>query len=631
VILCLLSGTMHFNLNAQKPVVAIFAWDEKAKESSDPADIRIVQVGEPDPGLTVKIKTSGTADAGFDYVCLKETWKINKMLQLKVFPIDDGMEEGDETVTVSISESPDYTIEKNHGSATITIQDGSLPDVEFETPSANGKEAKEDVEIKIVLSKAYKHEIELDYTIQGVPAEQGKDFHSGPTRLVIPAGNKEAYINLKIIDDNEREGDETVVIRLQKARNANIETNHAHYYTIEDDDGALSESVVYDRLFGALLGFRAGCSMGAVTEYNWPQQNSKDVFGLLDEFKPFVHYEDAWPHPAGSTEDGGERHKLICTAIMEKQDRIDAHDMIKVWLRDCEIENMRHMTQPYDKYLLLYAKWGIGPEEMPLTKYGSPPDLGEHIHLTARTFQAIPCINAGDPEHAIKDMNDLGRLYYANPEDDAFAWGAVYNAAMALAMLPDATVESVIEGALEYATPEIEREIRYALAITDKYDDPMNRDMWQELTDMYMKPESKYYAFSRIEKYPNSSIYENVSYAFALFKATNANVKQSVIIAVNRGYDTDCTAASAGALCGALSGTSTIPEDWIETLDAGIARNPYTNAHFTNKATADGLFLALQNKVYKMEKEAGAIGTSRNDSKKLKAYVDRMREAGVIK
>ena len=91
----------------------------------------------------------------------------------------------------------------------------------------------------------------------------------------------------------------------------------------------------------------------------------------------------------------------------------------------------------------------------------------------------------------------------------------------------------------------------------------MNREMWQALTDVYMDPDSKYNAFARIEQYPNSSVYENVGFAFALFKATNANVKQAVLIATNRGYDTDCTAASAAALCGALSGTSTIPEDWI--------------------------------------------------------------------
>ncbi len=359
--------------------------------------------------------------------------------------------------------------------------------------------------------------------------------------------------------------------------------------------------------------------MGAATEYNWPQKRLEEMFGLVDEFIPYVHYGDTWSHPAGTTEDGGERHKLMCTAIIEKQDRINADDLLEVWLRDCEVEDMYHMTQPYDRILLGYAKWGVPPGDMPQTKYGSPYDLGEHIHLTARTFQAVPCINAGDPENAIADMNDLGRLYYEDPEDDAFAWGAVYNAAMALALLPDATVESVIEGALKYATPEIEDEIRHALDITDKYEDPMNRDLWKELSDMYMEPDSKYYAFDRIEKYINSSIYENVSYAFALFKATNANVEQSVIIATNRGYDTDCTAASAGALCGAFAGATTIPKDWIETLDAGIANNPYTNAHFTNKGTADGLYRALQSKVYKMQAEG-----------EMKEYVDLMKKSGVI-
>jgi hypothetical protein len=297
-------------------------------------------------------------------------------------------------------------------------------------------------------------------------------------------------------------------MKLQKAANANIDILASHYYSIQNDDGAFTESIVYDRILGAIVGFRAGCAMGAVTEYNWSMQRSEEAFGLLDEFRPYVHYGDSWSHPRGATEDGGERHKLICTAIMEKQDRINYEDLKKVWLRDCNIEKMRHMTQNYDRVLYLFAKWGLSPEDFPVTKYGKPSDLGEHIHLTARTFQALPCINAGDPDGAIQDMYEMGKLYYEDPDDDAFAWGAVYNAAMALAMLPGATVGSVIEGALEYATPEIEEELRYVLAITDRYDDPMNREMWQELTNVYMDPKSKYHVFSRIEKYPNSSIFE---------------------------------------------------------------------------------------------------------------------------
>ncbi|KXB07887.1 hypothetical protein AKJ55_01750 [candidate division MSBL1 archaeon SCGC-AAA382M17] len=293
------------------------------------------------------------------------------------------------------------------------------------------------------------------------------------------------------------------------------------------------------------------------------------------------------------------------------------------------------MTQPFDRILLNYAKWGIPGHDLPVTKYGTPFDLGEHIHLTARTFQAVPCINAGDPENAIADMNELGKLYYEDPNDDAFAWGSVYNAAMSLAMVPGATVKSVIEDALEFASPEIEKEIRFALAITDKYDNPMNRDMWQELTDMYADPDSPYYAFDRIEKYRLSSIYENVTYAIALFKATRGNVKQSVIIATNRGRDTDCTAASAGALAGALTGTSTIPKDWMKTLQSGIENNPYTNSHMSNKAIADGIYRALQNKVRRMreevkKKQARESGQLTGQDAKKNAYVKLMQKYNVI-
>jgi len=620
---------------AQKPTVSIVVWDGKSKEGHDHGEIRIYQLGEATSSLHVKIKCQGTAREGIDYRAFSNSQKIKKYRSITIHPISDGLIEGDEDVIVRLMESDDYKIDEQHSKASVRIFDGELPDIEFEKPSSIHEEAKTKAKVKIKLSRAYDKEIELVYSVQGVLAVAGKDFQFTANKLLIPVGKKEAFIKFQVIDDAVPEDDETVVIRLNRANHANIATVESHYYTIKNDDGEPARSIVYDRIYGAVLGFRAGCSMGAITEYNWPQDRIKEIFGFQDKFIPYKHYGDNWTHPAGATEDGGERHKLICTAIIEKQDRIGCQELKDVWLRDCEIEDMYHMTQPYDRTLLSFAKWGVSPADMPVTKFGAPNDLGEHIHLTARTFQALPCINAGDPENAIADMTEMGKLYYEDPKDDAFAWGAVYNAAMALAMLPDATVESVIEGAFAYASPEIAEEIRHALAITDKYTDPMNRDMWQELSDMYVKPESKYYAFDRIEKYQNSSVYENVSYAFALFKATNANVKQSVLIATNRGYDTDCTAASAGALCGALSGSAEIPQDWIAILDAGIANNPYTNAHFTNKVTADGLYRALQNKVYRMEAEHKKLKTnvssaSKAEADKLEKYVKLMKKCNVI-
>jgi ADP-ribosylglycohydrolase len=619
---------------AQKPRVAAVVWDEKAKEGQDLGEIRIYQLGEPVEGLHVKIRYEGTAREGFDYRCYNNELEVGKYHKIVVRPILDGLVEGPEEVTVRILESDDYEIDPEFRKASATIFDGDIPDVEFEKPSSVNEESNEKASVNILLSRASDQDVELRFHTQGVLAVEGEDYEFDSHMLVIPAGKTKASIDFRVKDDDEPEDEETVVLRLTGAKNANVATTESHYYTIRNDDGEPERSLIHDHIYGALLGFRAGCAMGAITEYNWPQDRIREIFGFQDEFLPYKHYGDTWTHPAGATEDGGERHKLICTAIIEKQNRIGCDELKEVWLRDCEIEDMYHMTQNYDRVLLSFARWGVPPADMPVTEFGKPEDLGEHIHLTARTFQALPSINAGDPENAIADMRELGEMYYEDPGDDAFAWGAVYNAAMALAMVPGATVESVIQGALEYASPDIEEEIRLALAITEKYEDPMNRELWQELTDMYMDPGSPYYAFDRIEKYKNSSIYENVSFAFALFKATNANVEQSVLIAVNRGYDTDCTAASAGALCGALSGTASIPRDWIRTMDEGTANNPYTNAHFTNKATADGLYRALQNKAYKMEADYKSFkrnkDVSKKDQEKMGDYVELMKRHHVI-
>jgi len=625
-------------LVAQKPEVGIVVWDGNAKEGQNIGTFRLYQIGEPVSNLKVKIKCEGTASEGLDYrsLGLGNVQEIKKYNEIHIRPISDGLVEGTEEVTIRILKSEEYEIVEKYSQASFDILDDAFPDIEFQMPASINEEADESAEVKVILSETFDEDIELSYSVQGVLATEGEDFLFTSNKLIIPAGQKESFIKFEIKNDAVPEDDETIVLRMVSAKNANIATRESHYYTIENDDGEPERSIIYDKIYGTLLGFRAGCAMGAITEYNCSQDRIQEMFGFQDKFIPYKHYSGAWTHPAGATEDGGERHKLISTAIIEKQDRIDYRDLLKVWLRDAEMEDMYHMTQNYDRVLLAFAQWGVQPEDFPITKFGKPRDLGEHIHLTARTFQALPTINAGDPDNAIADMNEMGKFYYEDPNDDAFAWGAVYNAAVAMAMLPDATVESVIEGALEYATSEIEEELRYVMQVTEKFDDPMDREMWQALTEVYMDPDSKYNAFARIEQYPNSSVYENVGFAFALFKATNANVKQAVLIATNRGYDTDCTAASAAALCGALSGTSTIPEDWIETLDAGIVNNPYSNSHFTNKATADGFYRALEQKAYRMKKEYKDLrknpgSRSKAEVDKLGKYVKLMNKWDVIK
>jgi len=619
----------------EKPTISLMVWDNRAIEGSDRAELQFFQTDVYKTGLVVHYDISGTARNGYDFRIGNSLRMRNSKASLIIKPVDDFDLEGDETVTITLREDTAYTIDPRNRSKTIIIQDNELPDIQFLLPSSCSKESDPGF-VEIALSKASLADVRIDYKISGNLVQNPEsDFRSSSGNILIPAGTTTGTIPLEIINDDIPEDDETIIIEIVNASNANIGINEKHYYTIENEDGDVPRSSVYDRIYGIILGSRGGSSLGAIVEGMDRTSEIESIYGIFNEFIPYNHYDVYWSHPAGSTEDGIERQKAICTAVIEKQNRIKAEDLMKIWIRDYEIKDMYYMTQPYDKTLLAYAKWGCSPEELPSSKYGGmPDDLGNHIHLTARVFHAIPVINAGDPAGAIEDTKEIGRLFYEDRNDDAFEWGGVYNAALALAVLPGATINSVIEGALKYATPDMRKEIEYGLSIAGRYSNPMDKGFREELNKMYEDPESPYCASKRITKYIGSSIYENVTCSFAILKASKGNVELAVRIANNRGRDTDCTAASAGGLAGALTGTSTIPEEWIKKLDEGTGDNPFTNSHMPNKATAQALYRALQNKLKSLAEE---LKISENqDGKqqpegvvKVKTYLELMRKCNI--
>ena len=641
------------------PTVYLMPWFSTAKEGDSFGELRLYQTRPEVPGLMVHLKISGTARIGFDYtnvnnyVVMKENPtkeifdygfdytlidpQIYTHVNTSVYidPIPDGIKEGDETVSVAIVPDKSYKIAEGYGEQTVVIQDEEIPDVAFKTPAMAVSESVSDPGVLLVLSKPASGDVTVLYSVSTVLAKSGDDFKIADSKVIIPAGRTEGIIPMAVKDDNVPEDDEMVIIHIKNAEGANIGVNDRLTYTIVNDDGEVKRSIIHDKIYGTLLGARAGSSLGAICEMVVDPDQIEKVYGYLDYFIPYVHNRNVkWAHPAGGTEDGIERHKLICTAIIRKMDDITAEDVRKVWIEENDLRDMYFLTQPYDRVITRFAKWGLGVDELPVSRFGKPYDLGEHIHLTARSFQPVPCINAGDPDGAIKTMKDVGMLYYEHPSDEAFHWGAVYEAALCLAMLPGATVESVINGAMKYATPDMKEELNHALGIVDKYYDPKDKTqkkMLRELNKMYGDPESPYFADKRIPRYVQSSIFENVAVAFAIFKATKGNLKDAAVLASIRGRDTDCTSASAASLAGALTGSTTIPEEWIDQLEKGNRNTAYTNSHMTIKATADAIYRALQNKLRRMKKEVEDAGDNLTDEmKKQKDYVEKMEKLGVI-
>jgi ADP-ribosylglycohydrolase len=79
-----------------------------------------------------------------------------------------------------------------------------------------------------------------------------------------------------------------------------------------------------------------------------------------------------------------------------------------------------------------------------------------------------------------------------------------------------------------------------------------------------------------------------------VFALSQGDPKQAILTAVNFGRDTDCLAAVAGGLAGALAGAASLPAEWIEQVNQATTQDAYTNNHRTIEQTADGLLSAFQ-------------------------------------
>jgi len=357
-----------------------------------------------------------------------------------------------------------------------------------------------------------------------------------------------------------------------------------------------------EKFFGCIAGCHIGSAMGAAVE-GWSWERIERQYGTLDKLLAYHHYgkSNNWMREPGTTEDGIERQKLMITAIIEKQDRINADDLRRAWVDHMNPNAAGLVSEPFEGALLAMAKTHI-----PAADIGKYCDYSGLVSLS-RSCHPIGLINAGDIRGAIDDVREIGQLYNT-ANSRGILWAEVVVTAIAAATKPGATVDSVLGAIFDNCDKVdtrftrragIRGEIERALKLTDDCTD--FRQMRKKFDTIYNG--------SGIP-YSHSYANEIVTKAVCIFKMTKANTWEAMKAGVNMGRDTDCLAAVATGISGALSGAASIPNALIKQTDYATSVNPHTNSQRTLRENSDGLYNAFKARLAKMKAFAEEMGAA---------------------
>lgn len=348
-------------------------------------------------------------------------------------------------------------------------------------------------------------------------------------------------------------------------------------------------SALQGRVFGCLAASQIGSAMGAAVE-GWDWRQVEEKYGFLDRLLSYEHYGNGWKRLPGTTEDGIERQRVFLRAIRRVGGRIGPEDVAAVWREEVDPEHAAWCMEPFDRQLIRLARAGV-----PGSRLGSFSPYSDLISL-ARSCHPIGLINALNPQQAWDDVHRVGQVLQP-ALGSGLDWAGLVAAVIAAACDPAASFDDALGAGLGLVDDGIRREVERALKVAEAAREPLAmRDAFAE----HYSGHGVVYAMSHAN--------EIVSKAVAVVRAAGGSPRQSILTAVNFGRDTDCLAAVAGGMAGALSGPADLPADWIAQVDAATAANPHTCLRLSLSEMADIVLSGLRAERQRMADYAGRLG-----------------------
>lgn len=285
----------------------------------------------------------------------------------------------------------------------------------------------------------------------------------------------------------------------------------------------------FDKSFGCLIGLAIGDSIG-------DQARSPDnhtLYGITRD----MHADVSW-----STDDT-EFALLVAQEMINSEGNLTTEEVVDSWMKYVvSQDDLGVKGGESEKGAVWNLKSGIRP---PLSGHDNSYNDSDGA---AMRVAPIGIVCAGDPDRAAKLAAMDASISHAGDG----VTGAQATAASVAVAMEGATVDEIIATGRRYIPDDSWLGRRFDLAMKIIQDAKFN--IWVAWDALHIQLRSAYRAANA----------EALPQAYALFKLTEGDFVEGVLMAANFGRDADTLSALVGAWAGALHGANKIPQRWIE-------------------------------------------------------------------
>ena len=286
---------------------------------------------------------------------------------------------------------------------------------------------------------------------------------------------------------------------------------------------------------------RVGDAMGTPTENLEPEEIERR-FGWVDSFE-------------GDGTDDSIMADLLADALLRTGGYATADD----WARSCHEQRSRIFGDKESKFFssvthsLRKIRLGYLPRTVALGNMASSS--------SAMAIAPVGIVNAGHPRAAAAQAAEIASFFHIHDVGFCQDAAAAIAAAIAEALAPEATIESVLAASRAFVKPWSGSEM---LGLIDKAIGVARENDYKAFRAIYHREFRCPIACDSRETIPAT---------LALCLLAQGDPERAVELGANFGRDSDTIACMAGYICGALSGRAATPKQRIPETISGPTAN----------------------------------------------------------